>query len=94
MVRPIALLLDTECGAPEGFEALLALGNLDSQNESTRKRVLKDAKVTQHIENYLVEDHKLILQEAVQCGTNRSGSKMWVIRCEGKNDKGKYCVAL
>ena len=43
MVRPIALLLDTECEALEEFKVLMALGNLASQNESMKKRILKDA---------------------------------------------------
>ena len=38
----------------------MALSNLASQKENTRKRILKDANVTQYIENYGFEDHKLI----------------------------------
>ena len=94
VVRPIALLLDTECEALENFEALMALGNLASQNESTRKRILKDGNVIQYIENYMFEDHELIRRAAVQCWTNLCVSEMQVVRCEGNNDKVKYCVLL
>ena len=42
VIRPISQLLDTECSGIENFEALMALGNLASLNESTRKRILKE----------------------------------------------------
>merc|ERR1712013_641790 len=60
VVRPIALLLDTECEGLENFEALMALGNLASLNESVRSRILKDGNTIQAIENYMFEEHEMI----------------------------------
>lgn len=94
VVRPIALLLDPECDGLENFESLMALGNLASLNESTRKRILKDGNCIQAIENYMFEDHELIRRAAVQCWTNLCVSQVQVTRCEGDNDKVKYCVLL
>ena len=59
-MRPIALLLDSECEALENFEALMALGNLASLNESVRARILKDGNTIQAIENYMFEEHEMI----------------------------------
>ena len=87
--RPIVLLLDTECEVPESCKALMALGHHDSQNKSTRRRVLKDAHTMQHIRNYIVKDRKLTRQAAVQYGTDLGWSEMRVGRREGNNNKGK-----
>ena len=70
-VRPTALLLDTECKALESFEALMGLGNVASQKESPRKRVLQDTNFLQNLKNYGVKDHEPTRQEAVQGGINR-----------------------
>merc|ERR1712200_277642 len=94
VVRPIALLLDTECEGLENFEALMALGNLASLNESVRSRILKDGNTIQAIENYMFEEHEMIRRAAVQCWTNLCVSDIQVKRCEGDNDKVKYCVLL
>ena len=51
-VRPIARRLNTECKPLESFEALMSLGNLASQTENLRNRVLKGANVIQYIKNY------------------------------------------
>jgi len=94
VVRPISLLLDPECEGLENFESLMALGNLASLNESTRKRILKDGNCIQAIENYMFEEHELIRRASVQCWTNLCVSDVQVTRCEGDNDKVKYCVLL
>lgn len=94
VVRPISLLLDPECEGLENFESLMALGNLASLNESTRKRILKDFNCIQAIENFMFEEHELIRRAAVQCWTNLCVSGVQVDRCEGDNDKVKYCVLL
>merc|ERR550519_2641357 len=94
VIRPISLLLDPECEGLENFESLMALGNLASLNESTRKRILKDGNCIQAIENFMFEDHELIRRGAVQCWTNLCVSDIQVKRCEGDNDKIKYCVLL
>ena len=87
-------LLDTECEARESFEAIMGLGNFASQNGSLRKRVLQDANVMQSLEIYVCEDHELTRRETVQSGTNCRGSEIRVVRCEGNNDKVKFCVLL
>jgi len=94
VVRPISLLLDSECESLENFEALMALGNLASQNDSTRSRIIKDGHVVQMVENYMFEEHVLIRRAAVQCWTNLCVSPLQVTRCEGDNDKVKYGVLL
>ena len=94
VIRPVSLLLDTECDALENFEALMALGNLASLNETTRKRMLQEPNCVCAIENYMFEEHELIRRAAVQCWTNLCLSPLQVRRCEGSNDKIKYCVLL
>lgn len=46
------------------------------------------------IESYMFEDHIMIRRAAVQCFTNLCVSPLHVKRCEGKNDKIKFCVLL
>ena len=48
-------LLYAECEALENFEALMALGNLASLNESVRARIIKDGNTIQAIENYMFD---------------------------------------
>ena len=52
--------MDSECEALENFEALMALGNLASLNESVRARIIKDGNTIQMIENYMFEEHEMI----------------------------------
>ncbi len=94
IVRPICQLLNAECGGLENFEALMALGNLASLNESTRSRILKEPEFINAIEGYMFEDHAMIRRAAVQCWTNLCVSQLMIERCEGKNDKVKYTVLL
>ena len=65
----------------------MALGNLASLNEATRKRMLNETDFVGQIENYMFEDHQLIRRAAVQCFTNLCHSEIQIKRCEGKNDK-------
>lgn len=94
VIRPVSLLLDTECDALQNFEALMALGNIASLNETTRKRMITEPNCVCAIENYMFEEHELIRRAAVQCWTNLCLSPLQVKRCEGDNDKVKYCVLL
>jgi len=94
IIRPICLLLNTEFDGLENFEALMALGNLATLNESTRSRILKESEFINAIENYTFEDHVMIRRAAIQCWTNLCVSPLMVKRCEGKNDKVKYTVLL
>jgi len=94
IIRPICQLLNTEFDGLENFEALMALGNLATLNESCRNRILKEAEFINAIENYTFEDHTMIRRAAIQCWTNLCVSPLMVKRCEGKNDKVKYNVLL
>eukprot|EP00088_Acartia_fossae_P020179 TRINITY_DN21830_c0_g1_i4.p1 TRINITY_DN21830_c0_g1~~TRINITY_DN21830_c0_g1_i4.p1 ORF type:complete len:868 (-),score=244.57 TRINITY_DN21830_c0_g1_i4:118-2613(-) len=94
VIRPICQLLDQDCEALENFEALMALGNLATLNESVRLRILKESNYIQGIEDYTFEEHVLLRRAAVQCWTNLCSSPYQVTRCEGKNDKVKYCVLM
>merc|ERR1712200_233997 len=94
VVRPISKLLAEEASSIENFEALMALGNLALVSESVRSRILKDGNTIQAIENYMFEEHEMIRRAAVQCWTNLCVSDIQVKRCEGDNDKVKYCVLL
>jgi len=94
IVRPLCNLLNVEYSGIENFEALMALGNLATVSESVRARILKEGDFVNAIENYMFEDHQLIRRAAVQCFTNLCTSPVQVKRCEGKNDKVKYCVLL
>ncbi len=78
-----------ECHGLENFEALMALCNLATLNESTRKRILNEAEYINAIENYMFEEHQMIRRASVQCWTNLCTSPIMVKRCEGKNDKVK-----
>ena len=94
IVRPICQLLNVEYDGLENFEALMCLGNLASLNDSTRNRILKESDFVTQIESYMFEDHIMIRRAAVQCFTNLCVSPLHVKRCEGKNDKIKFCVLL
>jgi len=94
IIRPICQLLNFECAGLENFEALLALGNLATVNESCRSRILKETEFLTAIEGYMFEDHTQIRRAAIQCWTNLCTSPLMVKRCEGTNDLVKYCVLL
>jgi tetratricopeptide (TPR) repeat protein len=94
IVRPICQLLNPECHSLENFEALMALCNLATLNESVRSRVIKDAEFINSIEGFMFEEHILLRRASVQCWTNLCTSPLMVKRCEGKNDKVKYAVLL
>jgi len=94
VVRPIASLLKDDCTSLENFEAMMALGNLATVNESTRGRMMKEADVVMGVENYMYEDHVMLKRAAVQCFLNLCQSPFQVIRAEGNNDKVKYLVLL
>lgn len=94
IIRPICQLLNPEYDGIENFEALMALGNLATLNESTRSRILKETEFINAIEQYMFEDHAMIRRASVQCWTNLCQSPLMVKRVEGKNDKVKYIVLL
>ena len=63
----------------------MALGNLASLNETTRKRMLADQDCVCAVENYMFEEHELIRRAAVQCWTNLCMSPLQVNNCEGRS---------
>ena len=85
-----SLLLDPKCEGLEIFESLMALGNLVSLYESTRKRIPKDGNCIRAIENFRFED-ELIRRAGVQCWTNLCVSDVKLKRWEGENDKVGWC---
>lgn len=94
IIRPICLLLNAEYDGLENFEALMALGNLATLSENCRSRMIKCAEYINAIEGYTFEDHVMIRRAAIQLWSNLCMSPLMVQRCEGKNDKVKYCVLL
>jgi len=94
VVRPICRLLDEEYDSFENFEALMALGNLATVNESVRSRILKNSDFICGIENYMYENHMMLRRAAVQAWCNLCFSPIQVSRCEGNNDKMKYITLL
>jgi len=69
LVRPIIKLLKIECTALENFEALMALTNLASINETVRKRILKEDGFS-NIEQYMFDEHPQLKRAAVECMCN------------------------
>ena len=65
VVRPLVNLLDNDCSALENFEAMMALCNLASVNETTRLRILNE-KGLSRIQIYMFEDHQMLKRAAVQ----------------------------
>jgi len=94
VVRPICRLLEEEYDSLENFEALMALGNLATTNESVRSRILKNSDFICSIENYMYETHMMLRRASVQVWCNLCYSPIQVSRCEGNNDKMKYITLL
>ncbi|OQR67252.1 protein unc-45B-like [Tropilaelaps mercedesae] len=67
-VKPLLELLDVNNTGLQNFEALLALTNLASIDNSVRTRIVKDG--LGPIEHYLYEDHTQLRRAAAQCLLN------------------------
>lgn len=65
VIRPFLNLLHPDCTGLENFEALMALCNLASVNETVRQRILKEGGLTK-VEAMLFEDHIMITRAATQ----------------------------
>ena len=50
IIRPICQLLHSDCDGLENFEALMALGNLATVNDSCRSRIMKETEFIHAIE--------------------------------------------
>lgn len=88
VVRPLLNQLDPNCSALENFEALMALCNLASMNETVRKRILNEQGLSK-IEQYLSEDHLMLNRAAAQVMCNLAQSEDVVKAYEGDNDRLK-----
>ncbi|EDW59784.1 protein unc-45 homolog B [Drosophila virilis] len=93
VIRPLLNLLYQDFTALENFEALMALTNLASMNESVRQRIIKEQGVSK-IEFYLMEDHLYLTRAAAQCICNLVMSDDVVKMFEGENDRVKFLALL
>lgn len=93
VIRPLLNQLHQDFTALENFEALMALCNLASMNETVRKRIIKEGGL-QKIEMYLMEDHLMLSRAATQVICNLVISEDVVKLFEGKNDRVKFLCLL
>lgn len=93
VVRPFLSQLHPDYTALENFEALLALCNLASLNDSVRNRILKE-KGMSRIESFLMEDHILLTRAAAQVICNMVCNEEYLKWHEGENDRVKFLCLL
>ncbi|CRL02026.1 CLUMA_CG015103, isoform A [Clunio marinus] len=93
VVRPLLNQLNAEYTALENFEALMAICNLASVNESIRSRLIKEQGMTR-IEAFLMEDHMLLTRAAAQVICNMVVSDEYVKYHESDNDRVKFLALL
>ncbi|XP_055614210.1 protein unc-45 homolog B [Uranotaenia lowii] len=93
VIRPLVNQLHPECNALENFEALMALCNLASMNESTRQRIIKEQGISK-IEAYMAEDHLMLQRAATQCMCNMVQAPDVVKMHEKENDRVKFLALL
>lgn len=93
VVRPLVSQLHADFTALENFEALMALCNLASMDESVRKRIIREQGMSR-IELFLMEDHLLLRRAAAQVICNLVMSEDIVKMHEGANDRVKFLCLL
>lgn len=93
VVRPLLNQLHPDCNSLENFEAMMALCNLASMNESTRQRIIKEQGMSK-IETYMAEDHLMLQRAATQVMCNLVQSPDVVKMHEGENDRVKFLSLL
>lgn len=93
VVRPLLNLLTPECNALENFEALLALCNLASMNESVRTHIVKEGGLPK-VESMMYEEHEYLRRAGVQVMTNLILSPKVIEIYEGENDRTKMLFLL
>uniref|UniRef100_A0A182T2Z1 UNC-45/Cro1/She4 central domain-containing protein n=1 Tax=Anopheles maculatus TaxID=74869 RepID=A0A182T2Z1_9DIPT len=93
VIRPLMNQLHPDYTSLENFEALMALCNLASMNESTRQRILKEQGMIK-IETYMGEDHLMLRRAATQVMCNMVQSPDAVELCEKPNDRVKMLALL
>lgn len=93
VIRPLLNQLHADYTALENFEALLAICNLASMNDSVRNRIMKE-KGMSRIEAYLMEDHILLMRASAQVICNMVLNEDYVKFHEGDNDRVKFLALL
>ena len=93
VIRPLLNQLNIDYTSLENFEALMALCNLASMNESTRQRILKEDGLVR-IECFLMEQHLMLRRAAAQVICNLCLSEEVIKRHEGENDRVKFLALL
>ena len=93
VIRPLLNQLHADFAALENFEALMALCNLASVNDSIRTRILNE-KGMSRIEAFLMEDHVLLTRAAAQTICNMVMSEEYIKMHEGDNDRVKFLALL
>ncbi|XP_029718646.1 protein unc-45 homolog B isoform X1 [Aedes albopictus] len=93
VIRPLLNQLHPDCSSLENFEALMALCNLASMNESTRQRIIKEQGISK-IETYMTEDHMMLQRASTQVMCNMVQSPDVIKMHEGENDRVKFLVLL
>ncbi|KAL3314522.1 Protein unc-45 A, partial [Cichlidogyrus casuarinus] len=81
-IRPILRLLHVECTAMQTFEALLALTNLASLDETHRHRIMAEHGVPA-IDQYLFDEHEHLRRAAAECYSNLAQYHAFVVNCGG-----------
>uniref|UniRef100_A0A0N5BDT4 TPR_REGION domain-containing protein n=1 Tax=Strongyloides papillosus TaxID=174720 RepID=A0A0N5BDT4_STREA len=103
VIKPMVDLLHPECDGLANYEALLTLTNLAGQNDSLRKRILKERAAPKIEEYWYMDNHPQLRAAAAECLLNLSflddyredivkpGTdklKLWVLYCvEGEDDR-------
>lgn len=93
IIRPIAELLDYEAHAILNFEALMALTNLASLNDTIRKKIIKEG-VFGKVEHYIYEEHEQLKRAALECYCNITMCEEALKFFKGENDRVKYLLLM
>ncbi|KAL9698525.1 hypothetical protein quinque_001966 [Culex quinquefasciatus] len=93
VVRPLLNQLHPDCNSSKISEALMALCNLASMNESTRQRIIKEQGISK-VETYMAEDHLMLQRAATQVMCNMVQSPEVVKMHEKENDRVKFLALL
>lgn len=93
VIRPLLNQLHPDYSSLENFEALMALCNLASMNETTRQRILKENGLSK-IEAYMSEDHLMLQRAATQIMCNLVQSPDVISLHEKDNDRIKLLALL
>ncbi|XP_065082949.1 protein unc-45 homolog B [Ochlerotatus camptorhynchus] len=93
VIRPLLNQLHPDCSSLENFEALMALCNLASMNESTRQRIIKEEGIGK-IESYMIEDHLMLRRASTQVICNMVQSPDVIKLHEKENDRVKFLALL